>query len=817
LGALPANSRIAKATLRLYVSAVLAPGSFDVYQLQNNWNERGVSFNSAPQLGPSATGGHPVLVTAASVNQFVLVDITPLAQSWLNGSVPNNGVAIALTGVNGSFSFDSKESTGTGHHPELEVVFASSAAPTVAAEPTAISPATANQAGVKGAPDVYIDNGTALQVGANFNIDGNGTAAGFNATSQYSLSGVPVLSAPGNSSLFIGPGAGQNNNGAAANLFIGTNAGQASTTGGYNTFVGTVAGQKNTTGIVNTFVGANSGFSNTTATANSFFGISSGYNTTSGNWNTFLGANAGYSNTTGDSNVFVGVQAGVLAGAGSRNTYLGSDAGLSNNGSDNVMVGSESGTALTNGNSNTFVGANSGLVTVTGSNNTFVGFNAGSAANASGSNNVYVASPGQGSDSGAIRIGDPSSQSSAYMAGISGSSTSSGVPVFVDSSGKLGTGGGTVNFTQVAGTLSSPQFTGTYANQVTLSNTTNVFDGNFVGNGSGLTGVTSGSSWPIVIKTADYSIQTSDFSTPTTYGNSLLLTGSTAHTFTLPNPAPPNGGCVAVSNFASAPVNSGTNVFLTVSGNGLTIDGSAPNATQPKRNSYLYCSDGTNYWRINRQTAGPSEIGPFLYTVDTGTVDLLKTTFVAGLDLGLNTGTTIFLLPKFANTSGTPTLDVNGLGAKKILRYGNKPLAPGDLSTTALAVVIYDGTFWELINPQTIAGTVTAVTATAPLVSSGGVTPNISCPTCITTAALTGTTGSIGGSALTAGTCTTGTASVTGAVVGHPVAVSASDGSLPNGFVILSAAVTSTNTVTVQLCATASVTPVPKAYNVTTQ
>ena len=40
---------------------------------------------------------------------------------------------------------------------------------------------------------------------------------------------------------------------------------------------------------------------------------------------------------------------------------------------------------------------------------------------------------------------------------------------------------------------------------------------------------------------------------------------------------------------------------------------------------------------------------------------------------------------------------------------------------------------------------------------------------------------------------------------------------LPNGLIILSAAVTTTNTVTVQLCATASVTPVAKTYNVTTQ
>ena len=81
---------------------------------------------------------------------------------------------------------------------------------------------------------------------------------------------------------------------------------------------------------------------------------------------------------------------------------------------------------------------------------------------------------------------------------------------------------------------------------------------------------------------------------------------------------------------------------------------------------------------------------------------------------------------------------------------------------------------------------------------------------------LIGTTGSIGGSLLTAGTCASGTASVTGAVVGHTVGVSSSDGTLPNALATLSAAVTSTGTVTVQVCAIAAVTPSSKTYNVTT-
>jgi len=80
---------------------------------------------------------------------------------------------------------------------------------------------------------------------------------------------------------------------------------------------------------------------------------------------------------------------------------------------------------------------------------------------------------------------------------------------------------------------------------------------------------------------------------------------------------------------------------------------------------------------------------------------------------------------------------------------------------------------------------------------------------------LSGTTKTIGGSALTPGTCAMGTATVPGATVGHTVGVAATDGTLPNPLVVLSAAVTAANTVSIQVCAISAVTPVAKSYNVT--
>ena len=126
----------------------------------------------------------------------------------------------------------------------------------------------------------------------------------------------------------------------------------------------------------------------------------------------------------------------------------------------------------------------------------------------------------------------------------------------------------------------------------------------------------------------------------------------------------------------------------------------------------------------------------------------------------------------------------------------------------------YDGTAGKNLSFNPSTGTLTTnVTKFTGLPNATSPTDACNLQTC--QPPLTGISASIGGSLLaSAGTCTTGTVSVTGAVPGYPVAVSASDGTLPNSLIVLSASVTSSNTVTVQLCAIASVTPAAKTYNV---
>jgi hypothetical protein len=60
-------------------------------------------------------------------------------------------------------------------------------------------------------------------------------------------------------------------------------------------------------------------------------------------------------------------------------------------------------------------------------------------------------------------------------------------------------------------------------------------------------------------------------------------------------------------------------------------------------------------------------------------------------------------LPLAANTLTAPTLAVNGLAATTITKCGTVALVANDLITTAIATVVYDGTYFELQNPQAVA------------------------------------------------------------------------------------------------------------------
>jgi hypothetical protein len=187
----------------------------------------------------------------------------------------------------------------------------------------------------------------------------------------------------------------------------------------------------NTTGNANTADGGSALKSNTTGNNNTAQGRLALSSNTTGNRNTAGGANALNSNIDGNGNTAYGAQAMYNAtNPGYGSTAIGVDAlGSDTTGSENTAIGDSALYGNTTGQFNIAIGPNAGQNLTVGSNNIDIGNY-----NQNATNSTDVAG-----ESNTIRIGEPTIHTAAFMAGIFGGATSSGVTVYVDSTGKLGT------------------------------------------------------------------------------------------------------------------------------------------------------------------------------------------------------------------------------------------------------------------------------------------------------------------------------------------------------------------------------------------
>ena len=203
-------------------------------------------------------------------------------------------------------------------------------------------------------------------------------------------------------------------------LYLGTDAGNpAVSTGNRNTAIGEYALSSNTSGSDNTALGAEACFSTTSGSSNTGIGSFALGSNTTGQVNTAVGSGAMSSSTTGDANSAFGVNTMNSNTSGSSNTAIGFFAlGGNSTGSNNTALGSN---ALSN---------------TTGSSNIGIGRLAGSSIS-SGTNNIDIGNSAPGNESDTIRIGN--TQTRAFLAGVNGATSSSGVAVYVNSSGQLGT------------------------------------------------------------------------------------------------------------------------------------------------------------------------------------------------------------------------------------------------------------------------------------------------------------------------------------------------------------------------------------------
>ncbi len=130
LSTLPAGTLgagISKATLKVWVDRVVKAGAYDVFPVAAPWTEGTLKASALPALGAAEYTG--INLPLASARKYLTVDLTDLVKDWVDGTLPNHGIALAPSVPSPVFAFlSSKEDVATGHLPELEITLA----PTVA-------------------------------------------------------------------------------------------------------------------------------------------------------------------------------------------------------------------------------------------------------------------------------------------------------------------------------------------------------------------------------------------------------------------------------------------------------------------------------------------------------------------------------------------------------------------------------------------------------------------------------------------------------------------------------------------------------------
>ncbi len=514
LSGIPANATVQKATIRLFVDGFTAPGSFDVYRINSAWDETTLTWSNKPVLGASATGNNPVPITAANSRNFVLVDITQLVKNWVNGTVPNNGIALALTTTAGSFSFDSKENTAVSHEPVLEIAIPGAQGAqgpqgaqgqTGATGPQGaqgLQGATGSQ-GPVGPIGPQGPQGPAGQDGTNGTNGSNGVSFifrnAFDNSATYAAN--DVVSYSGSSYIAIAANQGPNNptpdtNPSAWSLMAQEGAqgqtGIAGATGpqgsqgpqGQTGATGPTGpqGPQGIPGDMNpgspyyiqngtsqqtaSFNVDGDGTVGGTLTATTAVNTPGTYNiggtvvlTTNGESVFVAPAPFGGSPTLTKS-VLLGYSAGH-GGSGNADVIIGdSAAGFSHySGTADTLIGYHSATSLGGGGGNTFLGANTGLFATTAANDIFIGSGAGGATT-TGSSDIYIGSGGPATENNTIRIGSTGQQNQTFIAGINDQQIITGSPVWIDANGMLGIGsggggGGVTSFNTRTGAVTS--------------------------------------------------------------------------------------------------------------------------------------------------------------------------------------------------------------------------------------------------------------------------------------------------------------------------------------------------------------------------
>lgn len=394
-----------------------------------------VIFDGTRLVTLASTGTSGQALVSAGAGVAPAYGILPIIGGGTNAS--------SFGTVDGTIIYDGTRlvATATGTAGQVLTSNGAGVAPTYQASgASGVSSITGNSGGaISGAISLVTANATVKFVGS-----GSTITQDFNLTNLSLGSSLPSLTS-GTRNVAMGSGAFASVTSSASNVCIGYNAGTAIQTGAWCVFIGDSAGANTAVSgsASDSKIGIGYQALSDAPGVGGIVGI--GYQACkfSPSINIGIGDHALASNTTDTLNIAIGWSAlTVLNGAGAgNNVAIGHLTGGSmTTGSGNQLFGNGAGGSITTGTNNTFLGAGGGNITTT-SNNIMIGNVSGTAGDA---NTLRIASS-TGTGTGGLNR--------AFIQGIRGITTDAadGIPVFVSSTGQLGTGGGATIVNSVAG------------------------------------------------------------------------------------------------------------------------------------------------------------------------------------------------------------------------------------------------------------------------------------------------------------------------------------------------------------------------------
>ena len=143
LSGIPVGSAVVSARAWYFVTSEDSNGGVaDIHRITDAWTEGGVNWgNTATDFDPTVEGSFTPSVSSV----WASADLTPLVQSWVNGTVSNDGAMLIVNQTDTESKYTSREWGTASERPCMEVVWSPTTLVSIAATDT---PATEPGGGV---------------------------------------------------------------------------------------------------------------------------------------------------------------------------------------------------------------------------------------------------------------------------------------------------------------------------------------------------------------------------------------------------------------------------------------------------------------------------------------------------------------------------------------------------------------------------------------------------------------------------------------------------------------------------------------------